>query len=127
MKYNIFSVLFCLLFSATSFAQSANVNTASTSYNTYVSIEKVIGKTESLEKAKQNIDDAVATIKERQAADDPKLKAKLVAKALHYNGAIYAEIAGIENHAANEGALDIVLASIKESMEADAKGTYKDQ
>ncbi len=127
MKYNIFSVLFCLLFSATSFAQSADVNSASTSYNTYIEIEKVIGQSESLDKAKQNIDDAIEAIKERQAANDPKLKAKLVAKAFHYYGAIYAEIAGLENHAANEGALDIVLASVKESMEADEKETYKDK
>ncbi len=127
MKYNIFPVLFCLLFSAASFAQSADVNTASTNYTTYMSLEKHIKKTESLDKAKEAIDDAIETIKEKQAAGDTKLKAKLVAKGFHYYGAIYAEIAVIENHAANEGAADIALEAVKASMEADEKDTYKDQ
>lgn len=127
MKYNIFSVLFCLLFSAASFAQSADINTASTNYTTYVSLEKVIGKTESLDKAKEAIDDAIATIEEKKAANDPKLKSKLVAKGYHYQAAIYAEIAGIENHPANDGATDVALKGVKASMEADEKASYQDQ
>ncbi|MEZ4887409.1 MAG: hypothetical protein R3E32_21940 [Chitinophagales bacterium] len=127
MKYNIFPVLFCLLFSAASFAQSASLNSASTSYNTYVGVEKIIGKTESLDKAKEAIDDAIASVKEKLAANDPKLKSKLTAKAFHYQGAIYAEIAGIENHAANAGAAETALEAIKASIAADEKGVHSDQ
>lgn len=127
MKYNIFSILFCLLFSAATFAQNANIASASTSYKTYMSIEKVIKKTESLDKAKEAIDDAIETIREKQAAGDSKLKPKVVAKAFHYYAAIYAEVAALDNHPANEGATKIAMDAVKASMEADEKGAHNDQ
>ncbi|MGB0929899.1 MAG: hypothetical protein ACPGVB_03935 [Chitinophagales bacterium] len=127
MKYNIFSVLFCLLLSAATFAQSASINTASASYTTYMSIEKVIKKTESLDKAKNAIDDAIEVIREKQAADDSKLKSKVVAKGFHYYAAVYAEIAALDNHPANQGSSKIAMDAVKASMEADEKGSYSDQ
>lgn len=127
MKYNLFSILFCLFLCSAVYAQSTDINTASAKYTEYKTTGELLKNTESLDKAKESIDKAIDKVKERQAANDPKLKAKIVAKAYSYHAAIYADIAGIESHPANEGALDMAFASVKASLEADAKGSYEEQ
>lgn len=104
-------------------AQSKNMNTARNYFNTYVNYEKIEKKTTSLEKAKTAIDKAVEEVEAKK--DDPKLKAKTVAKVWHYKSLIYAEMASMTDNPLSEGAADHALEAVKNSFETDAKGTTK--
>lgn len=105
-------------------AQNKQINTANTKYDNYIKYDKDNGKTAELEKAQVAIDEAMTIIEEKKAANDPKLKEKTIAKALHYKGLIYNELASLPDSDMKADYTKVALEAIKESAAIDPSFEY---
>ncbi|MGB1205845.1 MAG: tetratricopeptide repeat protein [Chitinophagales bacterium] len=120
MKNILFPFLLMTVTMSATFAQSKDVSTARNHHNNYRNYDMADGKTTSLEKAQTAIDKAVKICEEKQAANDPKLKTKVVAKAWRYRTIIYSDLANLKDNPLSEGAAEEVAKSAREAIKNDA-------
>ncbi len=124
MKKILLSIVALLAFNMVTYAQAdvtKYINTARNHLQNYVQDEMTQGKTKSLEKAREAIDEATKRVKEKQAAKDSKLKSKNVAKTWTYRAQVYGELAGLEGNPLAEGAKAQAVEAASKAIAADPK------
>jgi len=120
MKNILLPFLLITVTVSATFAQNKEINTARNHHNNYRNYDMADGKTTSLEKAQTAIDKAIKICAEKEAAKDPKLKSKTVAKAWRYRTIIYSDLAGLKDNPLSEGAAEEVAKSAKNAIKYDA-------
>ena len=101
------------------FAQSGDIFSANTSLTNFLQY----GEKEELVKAKESIDKAMATLKEKGMLDTPD---KLTAKAYLAKGKVYAALPNLDDRPElTEGALNASCKAYFTTLKMDAKGKYK--
>lgn len=119
-------LLALMVFCTTVFAQKRDLNSAVTKWNNYLTYDKPEGKVGDLAKSLEFIDKAIVAIKEKKAANDPKLKDKTVAKAYYYQGLIHSEMLAVDA-SSKAASAETAEAAFRSSMKADVKGSFKDK
>ena len=121
----ILSVLVITVFLFSGCSQIKELTTAKNFYQDYLNYGMKEGKTESLEKAKSNIDTAMKTLAGMKSGNDGKLKPATEASAWLYKGLIYTQLSSLANKDFAKGALKPALEAIKKALALDTKGTNK--